>query len=538
MPVNLVLKNGVIHTFDENIPRSTAIAIAGNRIIAVGSDEQMQARLGPGSLVIDLEGRCVVPGLVDAHVHFRSMALQMKRVELSETENLDQALKLISQDQSNQKEESWILGRGWNQANWSEWNFPSKVELDQVTGYRPAFLRHQSGHAAWTNSKALQLAGINSSTPDPSGGKIERYPSGEPTGILFEEAIELVRLMVPKPSESEIVESMRLAQIRCLEVGLTGIHDFDGRSCFQALQALHRQEELMLRVVKNIPVTRLDYAIGLGIRTGFGDDWLRIGGVKMFADGALGPRTASMIEPYEHEPDNRGIVVTEKEEMIAMATQASKAGLSMTVHAIGDRANHDVLDVLETVRDYEMTNSAQPAPPPALRHRIEHAQILHPDDIERFEKLDIIASMQPIHATSDMDMANRYWGERVKMAYAWRSLVQAGAVLAFGSDAPVDSVEPLNGIHAAVTRRQPDGYPGPKGWTSHQRISLRQAIQAYTMGPAFTSGRERKMGSITPGKLADLTILDRDVFGIPDDELVDIRIAGTMVDGRMRYQTW
>jgi predicted amidohydrolase YtcJ len=392
------------------------------------------------------------------------------------------------------------------------------------------------------NSRALRIANIGPDTPDPPGGLIQRYEDGRPTGILFEEAIDLVSSCAPRPTEAQIVEAMRDGQDLCLRAGLTGIHDFDGRSCFRALQHLWAENELNLRIVKNVPVYRLEHAIGVGLRSGFGDEWLRIGGVKIFADGALGPRTAAMIEAYTGEPDNRGIVVTDKEEMMAQASQASANGLRVTIHAIGDRANHDVLDVYEALREEESQRRAEDATIERsgrqLRHRIEHAQILHPDDFRRFADLNVIASMQPIHATSDMIMAERYWGERARYSYAWRTLLNDGATLVFGSDAPIDPIEPLSGLYAAVTRRLSDGAPGPDGWHPEQRLSVSEAVQAYTMGAAVTSGREDVLGSIEPGKLADFTILDRDIFSVSPDELKEAKIAATVVGGKILYRTW
>jgi predicted amidohydrolase YtcJ len=289
--------------------------------------------------------------------------------------------------------------------------------------------------------------------------------------------------------------------------------------------------DLGLRVVKNVPVYRLEHALGVGLRSGFGDDWLRIGGVKIFADGALGSRTAAMIAPYEGEPDNLGIVVTDKEEMLEKARQASAGGLSLTVHAIGDRANHDVLDVYELLRREERERDA-----PRLRHRIEHVQVLHPNDLNRLAELDVIASMQPIHATSDMDMADRYWGERARLSYAWRTMWDSGALVVFGSDAPVERIDPLPGLHAAVTRRRADGRPGPDGWYPEQRLQLWQVVHAFTTAAAITSGQSATQGMIAPGKLADLTVFDRDLFAIPADELLETRVAATIVGGDFCYR--
>jgi predicted amidohydrolase YtcJ len=533
MGAMVVLKNGRIYTQDRARSLVQAIAILGGRIVATGSDDEMMAISGPGSEIIDLDGRCVIPGLVDAHVHFQSFSLALQRIDLAGSKDVQNALARVAAAAGNDPGNDWLEGRGWNQAEWPGARFPTAVELDTVTGDRPALLVHRSGHAAWANTRALQLAAITASTPDPAGGQIQRDTSGRPTGILFEKAIDLLDDFVPRPSENQTKEAMRLGQETCLRAGLTGIHDFDGRTCFRALQALHQGGELTLRVVKNIRVRYLDHAIGLGLKSGFGDEWLRIGGVKMFADGALGPRTALMLAPYEGEPENRGIVVTDKEEMMDYASRASAAGLSLTVHAIGDRANHDVLDVYEAVRAEEQARGSA-----GLRHRIEHFQIAHPLDFQRLADLNVVASMQPIHATSDMEMADRHWGDRAENSYAWRRVLDTGGLLVFGSDAPVEPIEPLAGIHAAVTRRRADGSPGPEGWRPEQRLTIDEAIRGFTMGPAEMTGQQAQLGSISPGKLADLTIFDRDIYQVVADDLLNVQIAGTMVGGTFRYRTW
>jgi hypothetical protein len=532
MSATLVLTNGAIYTQDSRRPFVSAVAVRDGKILAVGNDDDMKALLADGGQWLDLNGRCLLPGLVDAHVHFEGFSLSLQRVNLAGAANLNEALERVAARVDDQEAGAWLQGRGWNQTDWPGGAFSTAADLDQIVSHHPVYLSHKSGHAAWVNTNALKLAGITAETADPPGGQIQRDEQGRPTGILFEEAMGLVGDHIPSATEAQIEAAMRQAQDYCFRAGLTGLHDFDGRRCFRALQSLHQNGELHLRIVKNIRVRYLDEAVAVGLKTGFGDDRLWIGGVKIFADGALGPRTAAMIDPYEGEPDNRGIVVTDKEEMYAHASKASANGLSVTVHAIGDRANHDILDVYEAVRHEESSRTAAPI----LRHRIEHVQILHPADFERLASLNVIASMQPIHATSDMEMADRYWGQRNQYSYAWRTVKDTGAVLAFGSDAPVDPIEPLRGIYASVTRRRPDGSPGADGWYPEQRLTMGETIEAFTMGAAVAANRETRLGSIEPGKWADFTILDRDIFTIPPDEIPAIEVEGTVIGGEFKFR--
>ncbi len=548
MSATLVLTNGRIYTMDPNQPQVTAVAIRDNHILAAGTDDEIKALLGSRGHRVDLKGRAVTPGLVDAHVHFQHFALGLQLVNLDGCKSLDEALARIyrrvggdggGNDPS--VAETWLQGRGWRIDDWPTRAFPTAADLDRIVPNMPVRLQDKSGHAAWVNSRALRLAGIDDHTPDPPGGQIQRDAAGKATGILFEEAMDLVARHIPRETPAQIAAAMEVAQHYCWRVGLTGLHDFDGRDCFTALQYLKEQGQLGLRIVKNVPVYRLEHAIGVGLRSGFGDDWLRIGGVKIFADGALGPRTAAMLQPYEDEAHNTGIVVTDKEEMMEKVSAASAAGLSVTIHAIGDRANHDVLDVYEAVRQQEkqqMTADHPSLRSYRLRHRIEHVQIIHPDDRHRLAQLDIIASMQPTHATSDMEMAETHWGERARYSYAWRTMLDSGALVVFGSDAPIERIDPLPGIHAAVTRRRANGAPGPDGWYPEQKLNMTETIYAFTLAAALTSGQAARQGSIAPGKLADLTIYGRDIFAVPPDELLEVTIDGTLVDGQWKHRSF
>lgn len=532
--IDRILINGRITTLDPARPEVTALAIVRDRIIAAGDDDRILALAGPGTAIDNLGGRRVIPGLTDAHIHWEGVAHSLRTIDVFEVPTKEEALRRVAERARAAAPGEWLVGRGWTQALWPDRDFPTAADLDAVAPDNPVYLSAKSGHAAWVNTRALRQAGIDAHTPDPPGGSIRRDDTGAPTGLLLEApAMLLVWDRIPAPTPEQTADLMAEAQRRAWAAGLTGLHDYDDPSCLIALQILRERGEHGLRVVKNINAPWIEHAHALGIRAGFGDHWLRIGGLKIFADGALGPRTAHMIEPYEGEPDNIGIVVTDKEEMAELVSRASAAGLPSTIHAIGDRAVHDVLDVYEAVRAEE---AARGVPRSARRHRIEHVQLIHPDDAPRLGRLGIIASMQPIHATSDWEMAERYWGDRARWSYNWRAQLEAGAVLAFGSDAPVEPFEPLKGIYAAVTRRRPDGSPGPEGWFPDGRLDLDTTLRAFTQGPAYAAGLERDLGTLAPGYLADLVVLDRDLFAVPPDEYLETQVLGTMVGGEWKHR--
>jgi hypothetical protein len=387
------------------------------------------------------------------------------------------------------------------------------------------YLTHKSLHSAWVNTSALRLAGITADTLDPAGGTLGRDEHGSPTGIFYEASAQLVARFMPELSVEQVAQAIHQAQPSLWQMGLTGVHDFDVRDCFSALQMLRLRGELGLRVIKSIPLDDLPYAVGVGLRTGLGDDFLRIGPVKAFADGALGPRTAAMLQPYEGEAEAQGMLMLDAEELFERGRPAVENGLSLAVHAIGDRANHEVLNAYGQLRKIEPTTR------PPLRHRIEHVQLLHPQDITRLAALGVIASMQPIHATSDMDMAERHWGTRSALSYAWRTQLEQGAVLAFGSDAPVESPNPFLGIHAAVTRQRVDGSPGPDGWYPAQRLTVLEALRAFTQGAAYAAGVEDRLGRLAPHYLADLLVLDVNPITCEPGQLHQIHPLATMVAG-------
>lgn len=530
MNANLVLYNGVIRTMDTSRPLAGGLAISGERIVAVG-DADLRQQVGAGGEAVDLGGRLVIPGLIDAHVHLEHFSRSLRMVDLFNTQSAEEAVQRVAARAAQAPPGQWLRGWGWVQELWPGRQFPSAALLDAAVPDHPVCLVAQSGHAAWVNSRALLEAGITAETPDPPGGRIARDEHGQPSGILFEDAIQLVEDIIPAPSLSELADMLAEALAAANRTGVTGVHDFDGARCFQALQMLRAQGRLTMRVLKNLPVKLLDHAIELGLRWGFGDDFLRIGGIKMFADGALGSRTASMLEPFEGEPDNYGIIVTDKEQLLEDVRRASRAGLPSAIHAIGDRALREVLDVYQSVRSEE---AGWGLTPDQRRHRIEHVQLIHPDDRARLGQLHIIASMQPVHITSDMVIADQGWGERADYSYNWRLQLEAGAMLAFGSDVPVEPINPMYGIHAAVTRRRRDGYPGPEGWRSgnNRRLSVEEAVRGFTTGAAYAAGMEDRLGRLAPGYLADLVILDRDIFQIDPMEIHLARPLGVLVGGR------
>jgi predicted amidohydrolase YtcJ len=532
-----ILFNGCVHTLDSKRPRASAIAIDQGIILAVGEDEEIRSRYAGAADTLDLGGRPVIPGLTDAHIHLQQYALGLRKVDC-ETDSKVECLQRVTQRAREIPPGEWILGHGWNQNNWAK-GFGSADELDAAAPDHPVYLTAKSLHAGWANHAALELAGIRGDSNDLPGGKIGRDASGNPDGILFEKAMELIKPALPEPSTVALANALRDAQIELAKMGLTGLHDFDRRDCFVALQALHQSGELKMRVNKGIPLEDLHHAAAMGLRTGFGDDMLRIGQVKLFADGALGPHTAAMVQPFEDDPANRGILMLDAEQLLEYGREAVASGLSLAVHAIGDRANHEVLNAFAQIRQEEHKlrqekASASESHLPGeldLRHRIEHVQLIHPDDVNRLAELGIVASMQPIHATSDMQMADRFWGERSALAYAWRTQLDHGAVLAFGSDAPVESPNPFWGLHAAITRRRADGSPGPDGWYSSQRLSLGSALLAYTYGAAYAASMEDRLGKLAAGFLADLVVLDRDPFEVDPDALRETQAVATMVAG-------
>jgi predicted amidohydrolase YtcJ len=529
---HLVLYNGKLHTQDPGCPRATAVAIRDGRILAVGNDAEIEPFASRDTQVIDLDGRLVLPGFTDSHIHFLKYALRRSQVILDGVDDWQEVRRRIQAGVERANSGEWVLGWGWNQNLWGDGAFPSKADLDDISPQNPVALSRTDGHSMWVNSLALEKAGITAETPDPPKSHIDRDPdSGEPTGILREwKAIRLIQDVIPEPDDETIVAALRESIAEAHRLGLTGIHEMrlegEKTPALRAFLRLRQRGELPLRVTCMIPVEYLDEAIVLGLGSGLGDAILRIGGVKLFADGSMGSGTAWMLEPFEGSDDNCGLVVTSKEELFDVARRAQAAGISLTIHAIGDCAIRAVLDVLTEIQEGQSST---------LRHRIEHVQCIHPSDVHRLAQLGAVASMQPSHIMDDWAVADRVWGERGQYAYAFRSLLDAGTHLAFGSDCPVASMNPLLGVQAAVLRQDRKGEP-EGGWYPGERLTVAEAVRGYTLGAAYAVGLEDLLGSITPGKLADMVVLSRDIFTIPPEEISDTQVDYTIFDGRVVYR--
>ncbi len=509
---DLILANGKIYTMDPAHPRAHAIAFANERVAAF--DDAALAARDARTEVIDLRGRTVIPALVDHHIHFTAYAMSLTRVNLDGARSLEEAVARVAERVKTAKPGEWIVGLGWNHMDWRVPQFPTKAPLDAIAPNNPVALDRKDGHSVWVNRAALRAAKITRDTPDPVGGVIDRDATGEPTGTLRENAVELlggnIGFEAGRISEDVLLGAIHTAH----QLGLTGIHNVEGADSLRAFQELRERDKLTLRVTHMIPSENLEHALALGLRGGWGDEFLRIGGVKIFTDGSLGSQTAWMLEPFEGS-DNRGVATHSPAQIEAWARAAAGAGMMVCTHAIGDRAIREVLNVYEKLRREGFDNVL----------RIEHAQHLHPTDIPRFAALNVIASMQPIHATSDYKMADQFLGARGRYTYAFKSLLNAGATVVFGSDCPVETLDPWVGIHAAVTRERANGEPRG-GWYPEEKLSVEEAILAY-LPPLSKTGEGRGGG--------DFIVLSQDIFEIPPREILSTRVVYTIVSGKIVY---
>ncbi len=506
----MILENGVIRTMDPSVPTQRALAIAGQRVAGgVGTHETALA----SPEVVDLGGRCVLPGFTDSHVHFPSWALARTEIRLDGTASLDEALSRV-RDAPPVAPGSWVRGHGWRDADWPVGNAPTKEALDAVTGTTPAALLAHDYHSLWLNSAALAAA---SGDLEVDGGVVERAADGEPTGVLREEAAWRFKerhLVVPDGEYVRVMrDGLRVAAAR----GVVCVHDKDGwLGAIRLWQRLHEQRSLTLRVWQSVPHEHLDRLAAIGVRPGIGDPLLRIGYLKVFMDGTLGSQTARML-------DGSGVEITSGEELAEIVHRGAEAGWPVAVHAIGDLANREALDAFERTQEHWR--------PRGLRQRIEHAQCLAPDDVPRFAELGVAVSVQFSHAPSDRDLAERFWPERLEGTYAFRSLIKSGALVANGSDAPIEELDPWAGVCAGVLRTLDDR----AAWRPEEAVTVEQALTATITAPAWLSGDERRRGKLLPGYYADLVVLDRDPVGCPPEELPEVSVVATMVGGHWTH---
>ncbi|HZQ09056.1 MAG TPA: amidohydrolase [Anaerolineae bacterium] len=526
MPARLILLNGNIVTLDPQQPRAIALVLRGDEILYIGDDATAQTYREHNSETIDLQGKLTLPAFTDAHLHFTGFAQTLEQVNLVGCRSLEQALERVRARALETPPGQLIWGSGWNNADWSNPAYPNCHSLDAAAPQNPVILTRKDGHSVWLNSLALAQANITRETETPTGGVIDRYPDGEPSGILREKAIDLLGGSIGAFG-AEIREQTLLRAIQHAHAaGITTVHNIEGANSLRAFQSLHAQNKLTLRVVHSIPDGNLEFARKLGIMRGLGDEWLLVRAVKIFADGSLGSHTAEMREPFLDTPNNCGVAVTDSQTMLQTARDAVDAGIDVWIHAIGDYAITRVLDVFATLRRDGYANAIL---------RVEHVQHLHPSDIPRFRELNVIASMQPIHQPSDMFVADAILGrERAQWTYAFKSLQDAGTTLAFGSDCPVERIDPLLGIHAAVTRQNAAGEP-TGGWYPQQKISVTDAVRGFTCGAAIAAGAEQRAGSLTVGKRADVIVLSENLFEIPPREILNTKILYTISGGQVVY---
>jgi len=522
-----ILTNARVITMDPGQPVASGLIIEDGsiaRVLPLDQDPQLPSQ----GKKIDLGGKTILPGLIDSHLHLRKYAESLEKVDC-ETSTKQECLDRVRKRCDSTPPGKWVLGHGWNHNLWPS-GYGTAQDLDQISTEHPIYLTGKSLHVSWANTAALHQAGITDNTPDPAGGLLGRHGDGTLTGILFEDAVKLVEKIIPPPTLEEIAKSITTAQHKLWQMGITGVHDFDKLPCLEALRILEERDQLRLRVVKTLPAAYLADAIHQGIRTGAGSDWLWYGGIKEFMDGALGPQTAAMLSPYQ-DSDQVGLLLKNEREIFDLGRTAVSGGLALAIHAIGDQAVRILLDAFTQLRKFEEQLGIDPLP-----HRIEHVQLIHPQDIPRLADLDIIASMQPIHATSDMAMANAYWGDRTRYAYAPKLQLDQGAQVIFGSDAPVESPHPWSGIQAAVTRRSRAGEPGPKGWHPESRLTLEETLTAFTRAAGAAVGRGKQQGVLAAGYWADCVVLADDPFQVEPDQLWKIRPLGTMINGEWVWQ--
>ena len=534
-PADLVLVNAKVWTGDPAKPEAEALAAWNGHVLAVGSDADIKKLAGPKTKVIDAGGKRAVPGFYDSHLHFLGGGLQLARVDLKDAADEAEFGKRLKAFDEKTPKERWMLGGNWDHDRTFAGKLPTAETLDRYVKNRPVFLRRYDGHMGLANSVALKMAGITADTKDPPGGVIGRLDDGKtPSGILKDNAMDLLDKLIPEPNEEEIAEAVKAAAAACAASGITSAQDMDGsspdtrRAYFKVLQRLAAKGELTVRIDLRWPIAAHKELTTLGAEANYGG-WVRVGGVKGFMDGSLGSSTAKMFDPYASDAKTSGVFVTQPDDMLAVVKSADRGRLSVCVHAIGDEANARLLDIFAA--------SAKANGDRDRRFRVEHVQHLRPEDYKRFKELGVVASMQPYHVIDDGRWAEgRIGAKRCESSYAFRSLLDAGAVLAFGSDWPVAPLDVPAGLDAAVNRRTLDG-KHPDGWFPKQRITAEEAVAAYTRGSAFAAFQEKERGTLSVGKVADFVLLSRDVLAKGErDKIADTKVTLTVVGGRVVYQ--
>ena len=528
---DLIVTSARIYTSDVNRPMAEALAVRAGRITFVGSNRGALALAGPRTERLDLTGKTVIAGMVDAHAHLLGLGQALRTVDLVGTRSYDEVIARVAERAKTARSGEWIRGRGWDQNDWADTRFPAHAALSRAVPNHPVYLTRVDGHAALVNAKALELAQVTRATPDPSGGRFIRDSAGNPTGVLVDNAQGVVGRVIPPASRAELREQTRAAITEANRWGLTGIHDAgvgaDGIAVYEELAKEGRynlRNYVMIRASDSV----LDAFMRRGPQQGLFDGRLWIRSIKITADGALGSRGAALLEPYSDDPGNTGLLTTPPERIRSVAARALQSGFQLNVHAIGDRANRSVLDQFEAaLRD---------VPTADHRFRIEHAQILNYQDILRFAELDVIPSMQGSHQTSDMYwVPNRLGWARSQGAYVWRSLLNTGVVIPNGSDFPVEAVNPLISFHSFVTRQDAENFPAG-GWMPEERTTRQEALWSITLWPAYAAFMENESGSLTAGKYADFVVLDRDIMTIAAEAVLGTQVLMTVLNGKPVYK--
>jgi len=530
---DIILYNGTIQTQDETHPMTQAVAISGNRISSIGSDRDVLSLASKHTKKIDLDKRLVLPGFMDTHFHFYEWALNYDCIDFSKVLSFKGMEAAVEKKAKDLGKENWVLGQGFNESDWPENKMPDRYDLDRIAPNNPVCIWRCDLHLAVANSLGLKLAKISSSTPDPKDGVIARDASGIPTGVLRELAPNLIRNVLPGLSQETLLENMQKAVCDAHGFGLTSIHDIrlmgglEGADALKAWQALHQENNLHIRCHVALPGEMTDQAVDLGLFTGFGDDLLKIGFLKFFADGGMGARTGWMTQKYLDA--EYGMPLTPVADIEKASLKADQAGLSVMVHAVGDRANKEIIEMFQRIESKGKTQCRIP-------HRIEHVQMVLPEDLEKLSALKNMAvSCQPNNLSLDISMIDACAGPRGKYAYNLKSILKTGIPMMLSSDAPVADPNPLAGIYSAVTRKRMDRTP-EQGWYREQALSVEEAVKGYTITPALVSGMGEQLGSIIKGKLADLIVLDQDIFKIDPDNIPDTRVDLTLFDGKIVYE--